>query len=267
MQRQRIGGALFLTIALAGCAGIAGDASRQELLPTGTLRVGIGVGASPSAFWAVKDLATGQPRGVTVDLANALARKLGAPLQLVVYPNSGEVVAAGPKGEWDVAFMPEDAERRKIVDFGPPYSLSTSTFLARAGSGINTLADVDRPGVRAAGIANTTTARTAMNTLKNTKLINFRTVDEVMEKMKAGEIDAIGLGYETLQGLAPQIPGSKILDGYFHASGHAIAVPKGKPAALAYATAFIEDAKRDGTVRRGLDRSGLRNALVAPAAK
>jgi polar amino acid transport system substrate-binding protein len=66
-----------------------------------------------------------------VDLANALARKLNAPLELVVYPNSGEVVAAGPKGEWDVAFMPEDAVRRSIVDFGPAYYLSTSTFLAR----------------------------------------------------------------------------------------------------------------------------------------
>lgn len=268
MHQQRLGiGALFLTIALAGCASLAGDAYRQELLPTGKLRVGIGVGAAPSAFWAVKDPATGQPRGVTVDLANALARKLNAPLQLVVYPNSGEVVAAGPKGEWDVAFMPEDAERRKIVDFGPAYYLSTSTFLARAGSGINTLADVDRPGVRAAGIANTTTARTAINTLKQTKLISFRTVDEVIARMKAGEIDAIALGRESLQGLAPQIPGSRILDGHFHAAGTAIAVPKGKPAALGYATAFIEEAKRDGTVRRALDGVGLRNAPVAPAAK
>lgn len=254
-------------LALAGCASVPAEQARKELLPTGKLRVGIGVGASPSAFWAVKDPATGQPRGVTVDLAKALAQKLDAPLQLVVYPNSGEVVAAGPKGEWDVAFMPEDAVRRTIVDFGPVYYLSTSTFLARGGSGIQTLADVDRPGVRAAGIANTTTARTAMNTLKNTKLMSFRTVDEVMAKMKAGEIDAIALGRESLQGLAPQIPGSKILDGYFHAAGTAIAVPKGRPAALAYATAFIEGAKRDGTVRKALDNAGLKNAPVAPPAK
>jgi polar amino acid transport system substrate-binding protein len=106
-------------LALAGCASVPAEQARKELLPTGKLRVGIGVGASPSAFWAVKDPATGQPRGVTVDLANALAQKLNAPLELVVYPNSGEVVSAGPKGEWDVAFMPEDAERRRIVDFGP----------------------------------------------------------------------------------------------------------------------------------------------------
>ena len=259
--------ALILALALAGCTSLTNESARQELFPTGKLRVGIGVGASPSAFWAVKDPASGQPRGVTVDLANALAQKLNVPLQLVVYPNSGEVVSAGPKGEWDVAFMPEDAERRKIVDFGPAYYLSTSTYLARGGSGINSLADVDRPGVRAAGIANTTTARTAMHTLKNISLTSFRTVDEVVAKMKAGEIDAIALSRESLQGLAPQVQGSKILDGYFHAAGTAIAVPKGKPAALAYATAFIEEAKRDGTVRKALDNAGLNNAPVAPPAR
>jgi polar amino acid transport system substrate-binding protein len=249
-------------LALAACAALGGDPASRELLPTGKLRVGIG--ASPSAFWAVKEPATGQPRGVTVDLANALAKRLNAPLQLVVYPNSGEVVSAGPKGEWDVAFMPEDAERRKLVDFGPAYYLSTSTYLACNGSGINTLADVDRPGMRVAGIANTTTARTAIGQLKNTRMLSFRTVDEVAEKMRAGEIDAIALGRETLQGLAPQIPGSTILDGYFHAAGTAVAVPKGRPAALAHASAFIEEAKRDGTVRKALDRAGLKDAPVAP---
>jgi polar amino acid transport system substrate-binding protein len=257
--------ALIAAAVLAACASLVpSEEARKELLPTGTLRVGIGVGASASAFWAVRDPATGLPRGVTVDLAYALARRLEAPVALVVYANSGEVVAAGPNGEWDVAFMPEDAERRKVVDFGPAYYLSTSTYLVREGSGIGSIAEVDRPGVRAAGIANTTTARTAMSTLKNTQLQSFRTVDEVIAKMKAGEIDAIALSRETLQGLQPQIPGSKILEGHFHAAGTAVAVPKGKPAALAYASRFIEEAKSDGTVRRALDNAGLKNAPVAP---
>ena len=251
-------------VVLTACASIPSDLVRKELLPTGKLRVGIGVGASPSAFWATRDPATGQPRGVTVDLAIALAHKLGAPLELVVYPNSGEVTAAGPKGEWDAAFMPEDAERRTMVDFGPAYYLSTSTWLVRAGSAIRTLAEVDRPDVSAAGIANTTTARTATATLKHTKLLSFRTVDELVEKMKAGELDAIALGRESLQGLQPLLPGSRILDGHFHAAGTAIAVPKSRPAALAYVTEFIEQAKASGIVRRAFDRAGMQGAAVAP---
>lgn len=266
-MKLRTLGCLVAALGLAACASLPTGQATKELIPTGKLRVGIGVGASPSAFWATKDPATGRPRGVTVDLANSLARKLGAPLELVVYANSGEVVAAGPKGEWDVAFMPEDAERRKVVDFGPAYYLSTSTWLVRGGAPIRVLADVDQPAVRAAAIANTTTARTAIATLKRTKLASYRTVDELVAKMKSGEIDAIALGRDSLQGLQPQIPGSRILDGYFHAAATAVAVPKNRAAALAYVTEFIEEAKANGTVRRAFDNAGMEQARIAPPAK
>jgi polar amino acid transport system substrate-binding protein len=263
----RLALAAIAALALSACAAVSNpvpDDVRRELLPTGKLRVGVGVGAAPSSFWATKDPATGRPRGVTVNLGQALADRLGVPMELVVYANSGEVTAAGPKGEWDVTFVPADDERRKVIEFGPAYYLSTSTYMVRAGSPIRTIAEVDRPGVKVAGIANTTTARTAIATLKNTKVISFRTVEEIVEKMKAGEIDAIALGRESLRGLAPQLPGARVLDGYFHATGTSVAVPKGKPAALAYARKFIEDGKTDGTVRRALDGAGFGDLAVAP---
>lgn len=256
--------AAVAALALAACASMPDEQARSELAPTGKLRVGIGVGASPSAFWTTRDPATGKPRGVTVNLGQALADKLGVPMELVVYPNSGEVTAAGAKGEWDVAFVPEDAERRKVVEFGPAYYLSTSTYMVRPGSTITSIAEVDRAGVRVGGIAGTTTARTAIATLKNTKVLNFRTVDEVVAKMKAGEVDAIALGRESLRGLAPQLPGARILDGYFHAAGTAVAAPKGKPAAHAYVWTFIEAAKTNGILRRALDDAGFADLAMAP---
>jgi polar amino acid transport system substrate-binding protein len=272
MRHRLLTGALILIVvgALAACAAVSTpvpDQARNELAPTGKLRVGVGVGAAPSAFWATRDPATGKPRGVTVSLGQALADRLGVPLELVVYPNSGEVTAAGPKGEWDVTFVPMDDERRKVIDFGPAYYLSTSTYMVRPGSTITTIAEVDRPGVKVGGIANTTTARTAIASLKNTKVISFRTVEEIVEKMKAGEIDAIALGRESLRGLAPQLPGARVLDGYFHATGTSAAVPKGKPAALAYVSRFIEEGKTNGTVRRALDSAGFTDLAVAPPEK
>jgi polar amino acid transport system substrate-binding protein len=64
--------------------------------------------------------------------------------------------------------------------------------------------------------------------------------------------------------LAPQLPGARVLDGYFHAAATAVAVPKGRPAALAYLQQFIEEGKADGTVRRALDGAGFRDLAVAP---
>jgi polar amino acid transport system substrate-binding protein len=236
----------------------------KEIAPSGKLRVGVGVGIAASPFWATRD-ASGKPKGVTLDLGAALAKQLGVPVEYVVYPNSGEVTDGGPKGEWDVAFMPVDAERKKIVDFGAAYYLSESTYLVRGGSGIETIEQVDRPGVRVGGVAGTTTIRSSERTLKAVKPVAYRTVQEMVDLMKAGQLDAIALGRDSLANLAPQVPGSKSLPGHFHATSIAVAVPKNHPAALAYVTLFIEQAKADGTVRRALDAAGLTKAAVAPA--
>jgi polar amino acid transport system substrate-binding protein len=49
--------------------------------------------------------------------------------------------------------------------------------------------------------------------------------------------------------------------------GIGICVPKGRPAALAYVTAFLEEAKASGSVRRALDRAGMKDEAVAPAGR
>ena len=44
-----------------------------------------------------------------------------------------------------------------------------------------------------------------------------------------------------------------------------MAVPKGKPDALAYVSQFVEEAKASGLVRKSLDAMNLQNSQVAPA--
>jgi polar amino acid transport system substrate-binding protein len=83
--------------------------------------------------------------------------------------------------------------------------------------------------------------------------------------MKAGQIDCIALSRESLSGLASKIPGSHILDGGFLNSSTAVAVPKGKPEALGYASRFVEEAKASGLVRSAFDAMNLQNSQVAPA--
>lgn len=262
---------LLLCCALAACAGAgpkADPAIVQALAPTGKLRAGIAVGAVSSPTWSVRDPATGQPRGVTVDLATALAAQLGVPLELKPYASTGEITNAASKGEWDVGFMPMDATRAAIVDFGPAFFLVESTWLVRADSGIQSLADVDKPGVRPAGVSGTTTARSAARSLKNVRMVEYRTSEELIEHMRARDVDAIALGRESLVDLAnKQLPGSRVLPGYYQATGVAIAVRKGNQAGLAYVTDFMEQAKTDGTVRKALDKSGLPDAAVAPPMK
>lgn len=84
----------------------------KQLAPTGKLRGGVVAAPAASAFFAIKD-GEGDIKGVTVDLIRGFAAALKLPLALQIYDNSGQVTDAVAKGECDIAFMPQDAERAK----------------------------------------------------------------------------------------------------------------------------------------------------------
>jgi polar amino acid transport system substrate-binding protein len=238
----------------------------KELASSGKLRVGVVAAPAMSAFFVTRNAAR-QPRGVTVELGTALADRLGVPVEFLVAPNSGEVTDALCAGTIDVTFMPVDEERKQRVEFGPAYFVVESTYLVTAGSGITTLAEVDRRGVRVVGIANTTTIRSAARSLKNTTIVAACSVDEAVDMLRAGQSDAFALSHDSLPPFAAGLPGSRILAGGFQHTVIAIAVPKNRPQALAAVTAFMEDAKASGLVRRALDAAGFKDATVAPPAK
>ena len=237
----------------------------SELAPTGDLRVAVAVGPPGSAFWATRDARSGEPRGVTVDLGHALAQKLAVRAGIIAYKSSGEIMDACANGAWDITFIPVDEERKRKVDFTTNYALGESTFLAAPDSSITSLADVDRAGVRVVGVENTTTIRAARRTLKHATVIGAPGAGDTLALLRAGEADAIALGRDTLEVFAADLPGARVLDGYFWAVGVAAALPKNRPAGLAYVAEFIETAKQDGTLRRALDEAGMKDAKIAPA--
>jgi len=237
----------------------------KELVPTGKLRVAIAVAPAPSALYAVKDNDSGKFRGVTVELGAALARKLGVPVEYLPHLASGEIQNSAASGKWDVTFMPVDDERKKFVDFGNAYHLLQSTYLVAPGSKIASIAEVDTPSVRVGGAANTATFRAAQRTAPNATFVTFPGVDAAVAAMLNGEIDAMALSRESLTGVAMKIPGSRVLDGGFLNSSTAVAVPKGKPDALAYVSQFVEEAKASGLVRKAFDAMNLKTSQVAPA--
>ena len=255
---------LVMIAALAAMPARADDAAaKKELTPTGKLRVAIAVGPSPSALYAIKD---GQGyRGVTITLGTALAQKLGVPIEFVPYLATGEIQGSAASGAWDVSFMPVDEERKKFVDFGNAYHLLQSTYLVAPGSAIKTVAEANSAGVRIAGAKDTATFRASNKASPNATHISLAGVDAAVDAMRAGQADAIALSRESLTGLAAKIPGARVLDGGFLNSTTAVAVPKGHPEALAYASAFVEEAKASGLVRRALDDMGLTASQVAPA--
>ena len=181
----------------------------------------------------------------------------------MVAPNTGELVDALESGRIDVSFMPVDDERRKRIDFGPVYFEVESTYMVTAASGIKTVDEVDRPGVRVVGIANTTTIRAAGRSLKHTTPVAAASIHDAMAMMTGGQADAFALSRDSLPPFVAKLPGSRMVEGGFQFTGVAIAVGKGRPEALAYVTAFLEKAKASGAVKRAFDNAGLSHLDVA----
>jgi polar amino acid transport system substrate-binding protein len=261
-------GALALIVAAASAAPTNAQAVDPavlvQLAPTGKLRVGVAAGLTPGTGNVAIMPGAERPQGTGADLGAALGRKLGLSVEWVAYPNSGDLTDAGTTGAWDVAFMPVDDQRKQKVDFGAAHIVLQSTWMVGPGSPIRTLADVDRPGTRVVGVENTASSRAAQRYLKNVTVGLVKSTDEGFELLRGGKVDVTGGSRESLQVLAGLLPGSRVLDGGYLNSYVAVAVPKGRPAALAYASAFVEEAKASGLVRRSLDSFGMQSAMIPP---
>ncbi len=233
------------------------------MAPTGMLRVGL-IEAPAAGLIFVSRSADGKPEGVTADLSADLAEGLGLPRAVTLFPNSGAAAAALQGGTIDVSFMPVDAARRQVLDFGPGYYNLESTYLVSGASGITDVVQVDRPGLRVLAIDGTTTFRASARTLTHTQPVAVPSVAEAVDRMRTGQADAFALSRDTLRPVVEQVPSSRIVSGGFQQTQVAVAVPKGRPGALAYVTAWLDGAKRTGVIRKIFNTRGFDRDAVAP---
>lgn len=261
----RIGIAVAALLTVAACTSTPEVASdvRQELAPSGTLRVGIN--AANSAIMR-QDLPPGELRGVPVDLARELGRRLGVPVQLKPYPGAGQVVAAGPAGEWDVAFVAVEPARAKELTFSAPYVLIESTYLVQPGSKLRTIADADQKGVRIAVAEKGGNDLYLTRTLKAATLVRAKGGDAAFKQFVEEKLDAYAGLRPGLVKNAEQLPGSRVLEGNYTMVQQAIATPAARVKGAAYLRQFAEDVKSDGTVARAIKNNELPGLTIAPRA-
>src|SRR5439155_19649081 len=174
-----------------------------------------------------------------VDLGKDLAGRLGVPFEPVLYPSVGALLDSGKTGAWDVAFVGYSPARAEEWNFTGLHVEVEFGYLIPAGSAISTMADVDRPGVRIAVQQNSGPDAFFTRTLKDTALIRAPSNPGALEALKSGGADVMGSIKPVLFDLSSQLPGSRVLEGRPGIDPHAMAMPKGRDAGLAYARQFI----------------------------
>ena len=237
--------------------------ARSDLAPTGKLRVGINFG---NKLLTAKDPASGEPRGVAVDLARELARRVGVPIEIVAFNSAGTMAEAVNTGAWDVAFLAADPQRADEISFTAAYAEIEFAYLVPAGSPLRTIADVDREGVRIAIAAKGAADLFLTSNLRRARLERVPGVAGSFKLFVAEKLDALAGLRPALMTYAEKLPGSRILDGRLGGVPHAIGTPRGRDAGAKYLRQFVENAKATGLVTKTIENNGARDLSVAPMA-
>ena len=229
-----------------------------DLVRAGRLRVAL----YPPQY--AKDPATGELRGWTIELARALAARIGVEFLPVEYSTPPQALNALRTGACDVGFGAMDASRNSEIDFSPPVLHFDFTYLVPADSSIRSIADADRPGIRIAVVRNHASTLCLNRIRKHAELAEAETPDKAFDLLRTGQADASASTRPALLEFSSKLSGSRVLDDYFGANFTAMTVPKGHPDRLAYIGEFIEESKASGLVQRAIINSGWRGVHVAP---
>lgn len=231
--------------------------------PTGTLRASINLG---NPILANQDPKTGEPFGVSVDLARAFAKRLGVDIELVVFDAAGKSVAAVGDERADFGFFAVDPLRGETVAFTAPYVLIEGYFLVRDASPIRTNAEVDDQANRVVVGKGSAYDLFLSRELKHAQIVRAPTSPTVVQTFVAQQLEVAAGVKQQLEADASRTPGLRLLNERFMVIQQAMGLPKSRGSAAADALRrFVEDMKASGFVAASLARHGIVGASVAPA--
>ncbi len=232
--------------------------------PTGRLRASINLG---NPILAARDAATGGARGVSVDLATALAERLGVGLDLLEFDAAAKSVEAVQSGRADIGFFAIDPLRGEGIRFSAPYVLIEGAYLVRQASPLAENAEVDRAGTRVMVGRGSAYDLHLSRQLKAAQILRAPTSPAVVDAFIAENADVAAGVKQQLEADAARLPGLRLLPGRFMVIEQAMGVQAGRGADVeSVLRAFVESAKASGLVAQSLRRHGVAGAVVAPAA-
>jgi polar amino acid transport system substrate-binding protein len=252
---------LFSALTMSG-ASAQDAAALKDLASTGKVRAAINFGNS---VLAQKDAATGQPMGISVDLAKELGRRLGVPVELITFEAAGKAFEAAKNGQVDILFVAIEPVRAAEVEFTAPYVLIEGAYMVPVGSPLKQIEDVDRSGIRIAVGLNSAYDLYLTRTIKNATIVRAAVGGgrAMIELFNNDKLEVAAGVRQPLDAYAKTDPKVRVMEKPFMEIRQAMGTPKGRTAGAKYLQTFIEDMKASGFVAAALKRSN-QTATVAP---
>lgn len=231
--------------------------------PAGRLRASINLG---NPILAGKDAGTGEVYGVSVDLAREFGRRLGLPVDLVVFDTAGKSVEAVEQDRADIGFFAIDPKRGELISFTAAYVLIEGAFLVRDESALKANEEVDRAENRVVVGKGSAYDLYLTRELRAATILRAPSSPAVVEFFLEQQAEVAAGVKQQLETDAFRLGGLRLLPGRFMVIRQAMGCPKsrGEQAAAALRS-FVEEMKASGFVAQALERHHIAGAAVAPA--
>lgn len=232
--------------------------AKIELAPTGVLRAGMNLG---NTLFTRKTEA-GELLGVSVDLMQELAKRLGISLEMVIYDQPGQVADDSTKGVWDVAILAIEKTRAKTVSFSPAMTEIEAGYVVHKDSTFQRTEEVDAKGVKIAAPEKAGYELYLTSTLKNASIFRTKNFSESIEIFNQSKVDALSGLKPNLIDSMHKLPMGKLLDGNFMTVNHGFAISIGKDAANAYLHSFVKELIAIGFVARSIEKHQIKGLIA-----
>ena len=235
----------------------------SELAPTGVLRAAINMG---NFLLVTGRTPSGDPDGVSPDMARAIAEKLGVPVKYVPFERPSGLADAAGTNVWDIGLIGAEPARAEKIAFTAAYVEIEATYLVPPGSPIQNMAEVDRPGIRIGVTAGSAYDLWLERNIKNATLVRSNPSRSAWQQFTEDRLEAYAGLRPGLLSDVQKLPGSRILDGQFTAVQQAIGTAKANTVGAAFLRAFVEEAKASGFVASLIAKHHVQGLSVAPPA-
>lgn len=196
----------------------------------------------------------GNYMGIDIELADAIARKLG--LELVVDDMSFDAsLTTVQMGRSDIAMGGIHAtyERKAVMDFSEPYARNTQVIIVKHGSPI-TAAD-DLTSAQHIGVQRDTTGYIyCPDDYGKEYMVTYDSAAAAVLALLSNQVDCVIMDKKCAEDFSVTVPGLTILDDVYVNETYAIAVGKGNVQMLGAVNQAIAQLEWDGTLQAIFDK-------------
>ena len=195
----------------------------------------------------------GDFEGIDIEVAGAIAKKLGLELQVDDMDFDAALLAAqNGKSNMVMAGVTVTDERLKVMDFSDTYAEGIQYIIVPEGSDIATADDLSG---KAIGTQRGTTGYLyCTDDFGEENVIAYDDGLTAVQALNNGQVDAVVIDNAPAQEFVAANPGLKILDTAYAQEDYAIGVAKGNTQLLDAINGALEELQADGTLQAIVDK-------------